>query len=176
MRPKLGVDAVGGDDDVGFGRCAVGERHPGRVAVLLEFAAAMSGKHRSRRQGGGQHVDKVGAVHAEGRVPAGGVRHLHRGDRRAVVAEVMRVPADPRAPFLHRRLQSDPLQMPHAVRRQEHAGADLADRGRLLVHRYGDPLGDQRIGCEQSPDPASDDRDTGRGLCHDLFLVLGSSA
>ena len=63
---------------------------------------------RAGRQGIGQHIDEVGAVHAEGRVPARGVRHLHRRDRRAVVAEVARTRADPRAPFLHRRFQARP--------------------------------------------------------------------
>ena len=98
-------------------------------------------------------------MHPERRVPARGVRHLDRRDRRAVVAEVVGTGADPRAPFLHRRLQSDPLQMPHAVGGEEHAGADLADRGRLLVDRNPHALGDQRIGREQAADAASDDHD-----------------
>ena len=150
-------------------------------APLANFIRAVSPScsnplQRSQWQGRAQQVDEVGPVHAEGRVPAGGVRHLDRGDRSAVVAEVVRVPADPCARFLDGALQSDPLQMPHAVRRQEHAGADLADRRRLLVYRYGDPLGGQRIGCEQAPDAASNDRDSGTGLCHDLILILSSSA
>ena len=69
---------------------AIGEGHPRDAAVLLETGATMSGMHRAGGQGVGQHVDEVGAVHAEGRVPARGVRHLHRRDRRAVVAEVTR--------------------------------------------------------------------------------------
>src|SRR5882672_12260899 len=67
--PKLGMDAVGGDDDISLGGGAIGERHPGCVTVLLKTAAAMSGTHRSGRQRIGQHVDEVGAMHSEGSVP-----------------------------------------------------------------------------------------------------------
>jgi hypothetical protein len=88
-------------------------------------------------------------------------RHLNRRDRRAIMAEVAGIPAAA-PPFLHRRLQSDPLQMAHAVRREKHAGPDLADRGRLFVDGNLDPLGDQRFGRELAADTASDDHDTGR--------------
>ena len=94
------------------------------------------------------------------------VGHLDRRDRRPVMAEVVGTVADTRSPFLHRRLQSDPLQMPHAVGGQKHAGADLADRGCLLVDLNPHALGDQRIGCEQAADPASDDHDIQTGLHH----------
>ena len=83
----------------------------------------------------GEEIDEVGAVHAEGRVPAGGVGHLHRRDRRAVVAEIVRVRADARAPFLHRRPEADALAGGARVRRDVDAGADLAERRRLLVDR-----------------------------------------
>ena len=160
------MDAVGGDDDVGFGRSAIGERHPGRGAVLLESDAAMSGMDQACGQRGGQHIDEVGAVHAERRVPARGVRHLYRRDRRAVVAEVTGIRADPRAPFLHRRFQPNPLQLAHAVGGEKHAGADLADRGRLLIDRDLETLRDKCVGCEQAADPAADDRNTRTALHH----------
>ena len=78
---------------------AIGERQPRGIAVLLKAAAAMPGLHRSGRQGICQHVDEVGAVHAEGRVPARGVRDLHRRDRRAVVAEVAGIRGRPARPI-----------------------------------------------------------------------------
>ena len=65
--------------------------------------AAMAGVHSAGRQRFGQELDQVGAMHAEGRVPARGIRHLHRRDRRAVVAEIMGVRADARTPLLNRR-------------------------------------------------------------------------
>ena len=74
------------------------------------------------------------------------------------MAEVAGIRADARAPFLHRRFQSDPLQMAHAVGGEKHAGPDLADRGRLLVDRDLETLGDQRVGREQAADPAADDQ------------------
>ena len=131
MRPKLGVDAVRGDDDVGLRR----RRHWRTTRAPCRQSCSKPVQRwpvctTPGRQGARQQFDKVGAVHAERRVPARGVRHLHRRDRRSVMAEVMGAGSDPRAPFLHRRSQSDPLQMAHAVRRQEHAGADLAERRR----------------------------------------------
>ena len=96
-------------------------------------------------------------MHAEGRIPAGSIRHLHGGDRRAVMTEIMRAGADPGAEFLHRRLQADALQLAHAVRRQEHAGADFAKRRGLLVDRDIEAVGDQRVCREQAADASADD-------------------
>ena len=78
--------------------------------------ATVAGMHDACRQRLGQEFDEVGAVHAEGGVPAGSVRHLHRRDRRPVVAEILRAGADPRAPLLDRGAQAHALQMAHAVR------------------------------------------------------------
>ena len=47
-------------------------------------------------------------MHAEGRVPARGVRHLDRGDRRAVLAKIVRTGADPGAPLLNCLVQVPP--------------------------------------------------------------------
>ena len=133
VRPQLGVDAVGGNHDVGLGGCAVGESDAGYVAVLLEANGAVAGVDDAGGQVGGEEIDEVGAVHAEGRVPAGGVGHLHRGDRRAVVAKVAGARTDPRAPFLDGGAEAHALQVAHRIRRHENAGADLAQRGRLFI-------------------------------------------
>jgi hypothetical protein len=103
------VDAVGGDDNVGFGGGAVGKRNAGNVAGLLKGSRAVAGVHDAGGQRGGEEIDEVGAVHPEGGVPARRVGHLHGRDGGAVVAEVMRAGADPRAPLLHRRSQAHPL-------------------------------------------------------------------
>jgi hypothetical protein len=94
------VDAVGGNHDVGLGGGAVGEFDAGHFVVLLEADGTVAGMDDAGGQVGSEEIDEVGAVHAEGGVPAGGVRHLHRGDRRAVVAKVAGARADARAPFL----------------------------------------------------------------------------
>ena len=80
--------AVGGNHHVGLGRGAVGECNARGIAVLLEAHGAVAGVHDARRQVGSKELNKVGAVHAEARVP-GGVRHLHRRDWRAIVAKVV---------------------------------------------------------------------------------------
>ena len=56
--------------------------------------------------------------------------------------------------------------MANAVRREEHAGADLADRRSLLVNRNPDILRDQRIGRKQASNPTPDDGDVKAGLNH----------
>ena len=47
--------------------------------------------------------------------------------------------------------------MAHAVRGQEHAGADFAQRRGLLVDRDIEPVGDERVRREQAADTATDD-------------------
>lgn len=79
-------------------------------------------------EGCGEEVDEVGAMHAEGGVPTGRVGHLHRGDRRAVVVEVVRVRADARTPLLDRWTEADAFEVAHAVRCDEDASANLAER------------------------------------------------
>ena len=79
------------------------------------------------------------------------------GNRRAVMAEIMRAGADPGAGLLDRRPKADALQMAHAVRRQKHAGADFTERGRLLVDRDIEAAGDQRVRREQPADAAAND-------------------
>ena len=76
--------------------------------------------------------------------------------------------ADPRAPFLDGGPEAHTLQMAHRVRRQIDAGADLAQRGRLLINRNAQALRDQRIGGEQAADAASDDHDVGPRLRHHI--------
>ena len=79
--------------------------------------------------------------------------------RRAVVAEILRGGADARAPALDRGPKADALHLAHAVGREENAGADLAERGRLLIDRDGQAMRHQRLGGEQAADAAADDDD-----------------
>ena len=144
--------------------------HPRDVAFLREARHTVAGKHYALRQPLRQELDEVGAVHAEGGIPAGSVRHLHRRDRRPVVAEILRTGADPRAVLLDRCAQAYALQMPHAVRGDEHAGADFAQFGRLLVDARLKPLRDQRIGGEQAGDTPAHDDDAWPPVRHDRFL------
>jgi hypothetical protein len=106
-----------------------------------------------------EQVDEVGAVHAEGCVPAGGVAHLDRRDRRTVVAEIPGARTHARAPLLDGGAEPDALQMAHCVRRHEQARADFPQRGRLFVNGNAQTVCDQRIRGEQAADAASDDQD-----------------
>jgi hypothetical protein len=103
------VDAIGGYDDIGFRGRASGEGNANCVAMLFKTSAAMSGVYRAHRQGIGQHPDKVGAVYSERRIPTRRVGHLHRGDWRPVMPEVVRIGANPSAALRYRRRQSHPL-------------------------------------------------------------------
>src|SRR5215207_6832436 len=99
-------------------------------------------------------------MHAERGVPAGGVRHLDRGDRRAVVAKIVRTVADPGAPSFDLISKAHPLQMAHAVRRQEYPCPDLAERRCLLINGNIKAAGDQRVRGEQPANSASNDHDS----------------
>ena len=115
-------------------------------------------------------------MHAEGGVPARRVRHLDRGDRRAVVAEIMRTVADPGAPSFHLTSKAHPLQLPHAVRRQKYPCPDLAERGRLLIDGNIEAVGDQRVRGEQPANSASNDHDSEPRLRHRSHAKNASEA
>ena len=105
-------------------------------------------------------------MHAECGVPACGVRYLDRGDRRTIVAKIVRTMADPGAPSFHLMSKADPLQLPHAVRRQEYPCPDLAKRRRLLMDGYIEATGDQRIRGKEPANSASNDHDSELRLRH----------
>src|SRR5213080_733120 len=105
-------------------------------------------------------------MHAEGSVPARRVRHLDRSDRRAVVAKIVRTMADPGAPSFHLMSKAYPLQLPHAVRRQEYPCPDLTERRRLLIDGYIEAAGDQRVRGEEPANSASNDHDSELRLRH----------
>src|SRR5436190_2075375 len=160
------MDTIGTNDQIGLRRSSIGKGYPGDFAVLLEGAATMSAMQHACGQRFCKHVDEVGAVHSKCRIPARGVRHLDWRNGRSVMAEIAGIGADTRPPFFHRWLQSDPLQMPHTVGRQKHAGADLTNSRSLLVKRNLYTFRPHRIGCKQSANSASHDRDIKTGLHH----------
>src|SRR5438445_10637357 len=98
-------------------------------------------------------------MHAEGGVPARGVRHLDRGDRRAVVTKIVRTMADPGAPSFHLMTKAYPLQLPHAVRRQEYPCPDLTESRCLLMDGHVEAEGDQRARGEEPANSAAIDHD-----------------
>ncbi len=126
--------AVGGNHNFGLGGGAAGEFDAGYVAVLLETDSTVAGMDDSGRQVGSEEIDEVRAVHAKRRVPAGGVRHLHRGDRRTVVAKVTGGRTDSRAPFLDGGPETHTLQVAHRIRCHIDTSADLAQCGRLFIN------------------------------------------
>src|SRR5215217_5244920 len=105
-------------------------------------------------------------MHAKGGVPARGIRHLDRSDRRAVVAKIVRTVADPGAPSFHLISKAYPLQLPHAVRRQEYPCPDLAERRCLLIDGNIEAAADQRVRGEQPANSASNDHDAELRLRH----------
>src|SRR6266576_2260391 len=129
-------------------------RHLQRLGLepAVEKWGARVGPHSRYFRHDGAPIAPVQVTDSSGWNATFGMRRadMDRGDRRSVVAEVAGVRADPRAPFLHGRLQSEPLQMAHAVRRQEYAGSDLAEGGRLFIDRHRKAMRDQRICGEQA--------------------------
>src|SRR5882724_8272015 len=105
-------------------------------------------------------------MHAEGGVPARGIRHLDRSDRHTVVAKIVRTVADPGAPSFHLMSKAYPLQLPHAVWRQKYPCPDLAERGCLLIDGNIGATGDQRVRREQPANSASNDHNSEPRLCH----------
>ena len=81
------------------------------------------------------------------------------------MAEISRLGPNPGAALFHRGSEAHPLQLAHAVWRQEHAGADLAKAGGLLIDRHLEAVRDQRIRGEQAADAAADDHNV-RSLLH----------
>jgi hypothetical protein len=110
------------------------------------------------RDGAAEHADEVRPVHAVHRRPAGGVRRHDRRDPGAVVAVVSRSFADPAAGLVDRLGQPEPVQQAHAVRSDQHAGADLAEFGRLLVDRRLDARPRQRGRGREPADSAAHHR------------------
>jgi hypothetical protein len=62
--------------------------------------------------------------------------------------------------------KADPLQLPHAVRRQEYPCPDLAERRRLLMDGNIEAAGDQRVRCKEPANSASNDHDIELRLHH----------
>ena len=160
------MDAIGANNDIGLRRRAVGERYPRDIAALFIADAAMAGMNDAGRQRFRQELDQIGAMHAECRVPSRRIRHLHRRNRRAVVAEILGVAADARAPLLNGWPQPEAIKMPHTVWGYEDAGADLAECGRLFVDVNVESVRDQRVGGEQAADPTAADCHFERRIRH----------
>ena len=95
-----------------------------------------------------QEIDEVRTVHAICRVPAGGVCDLHRRNGCAVMPKILRSLANQRAPFLHRRPETDTLEMTHTVRCDVESCAHLTQFRRLLKNGHLKPLRNHGIGGE----------------------------
>jgi hypothetical protein len=71
--------------------------------------------------------------------------------------EVIRLRTNAGAPLLDCWPESDTVELPDAVWRDVHPGADLAQSGRLLVHLCIYSARKLCIGSEQAPNAPSDD-------------------
>src|SRR4029079_11588673 len=76
------------------------------------------------------------------------------------MAKIVRTVTDPGAPTFHLMSKAYPLQLPHAVRRQEYPCADFAERGGLLIDGNIEAVGDQCVRGEQPANSASNDHDS----------------
>ena len=92
-------------------------------------------------------------MHPERGVPAGKIRHLNRGYRRAVMAKISRTVADPGTPSFHLMSKAHALQLPHAVRRQEYSCPDFAERRCLLIDGNIEPWAISAFAANNPPIP-----------------------
>src|SRR5277367_555057 len=163
------MDAVCRDHKPSVDDRAIGERHSRRMVVLLEADATVSGMHHIGGQGLRQYLHEIGAMHTERRVPACRIRHLNRRDRRPVLPKVPGSSTNPGSQPLYRRPQPNPLKLADTVWGQKHAGADFTEARGLLIDRHLNAVRDQRIGGEQSADPASNYNNVRPRPCHNLI-------
>ena len=171
IRPQLGMDAVGGDDNVGFDG---GPFANDTLATSPTCSKAMprwpvcttpAGRALARKSTkSARCIPKVAFQPAESVTCTG-----------AMGAPSWRKYCEPvptLAPhFSTAGPKSDPLQLAHAVRCQEHAGPDLAEGRGLLIDRHAEPVGEQRVRREQAADAAADDHDVGPFLQHLISLA-----
>ena len=157
LRAYGGADAVGADDDIGFGRRAVGKmRHR---AAVHRIGADADGAERQRRVADRppQQVMQIGAVRG----------HVRRAvflprDRLQRLAEAQPplVPGDrhdaERLERVAHELVLEPERAQHldAVRTDLQPGADLFEFLRALIERDLDAALAQRAGCGEPPMPA----------------------
>jgi hypothetical protein len=153
------VNSIRTDDEIGLDRRSIRERQTGLVSILFETGAAVPGAYDLGGEGTRQKLHKVCAVHSECGVPPRGVRHLDRGDRLPVVAEISGIRTNARPPSFHGLAQSYSVELAHTVRCQEYPGSDLAKGRGLLINGYPDAMCDQRVRSEQSADSTPDNDD-----------------
>jgi hypothetical protein len=158
------MNAVRGNDDVTLGDGAVCKLDASRLTSPFKSYAAVPSVHDVGRQRIGEHVHEIGAVHAVRRVPTRRIGDLNRSNQCSIVAIVAGIFADFGAPLLHCGTETDPLQVADTVRRDVHAGADLAERRGLLINRDFKSLRHQCVCREQTADSAADNDDAGPPL------------
>ena len=139
-------------DHVGLGAGAVGECDA-RLSPCCSKPMAVAGVHRPRRAGGwrGNRRSRRGACRRSrssrrNPSPAPGRSACRRRGNSASRA-------DPRAPFLDGGPEPHPLELAHAVRSEIDAGADFAQRGRLLVDRHARPCAISALAANRPPIP-----------------------
>jgi hypothetical protein len=64
------MDAVGGDNHIGFGNRAIRKRDPRHIIALFKACASMAGVDHIVRQCVREKFNKIGAVHSERCIPA----------------------------------------------------------------------------------------------------------
>ena len=160
--PHRRVDAVGGHQHVRLGALAAREPQLDPVPAVLEAGEAVPDVHPLGGQGAGQRRQQVGAVDLVVREAEGGLERLgeRRAQQRAAVVPAALVPGE-RPDARPRELlgEPEPVQDPRRVRADLDAGADLAQRGRLLVDLDVEAGAEQRQRRGQAADAAADDGD-----------------
>ncbi len=131
------MNAVGPDDNVRFDLLAVGKTGAGAPLAGIDADAARAKMNDGIGKLPVQQVDQIGAMHGEiRRAEFSGIGALarHARDHATVVPVAYDLIVGFIADSGNRLLQAKPAIGLHCIRRQRHAGTNLADLCRLLEH------------------------------------------
>lgn len=155
-----GMDTVGADQQVGFGRSAVLEADDHAIALFFDIEQTMAGMGAILRHRFGKQKGQVAAMEmivgcTEALLD---FRAQRRALQRATVVPALLVDGErSHAPALHRVPEAQPMQQARGVGADLQAGADLAEARRLLVDLNVESGLEQRQRRGQPADATADD-------------------
>ena len=157
------VDAVGAHDDVEVGGGPVGEARLDALPALAQIGQPVTEVQALGGQRIRQRPQQVGAVHLVVREAELRLQRLRqrRAQERAAVVPAPLMPGQRTHAGARQRVgETEPVQDARGVRADLDAGADLAQRRRLLVDVHVQARAQQRERRREAADASADDADS----------------